>query len=143
VGLCRHPPWGSVGILRACLTAAGTHARTREQFGKRLGDHQLVARHLADLLVAEQNATRACEHASRCWDEGSPDQVLATVLAKHVSATEAARGAAIAVQVLASAGTRDGTAVARAFRDAKCMEIIEGSNEMCQLLLADHVLADA
>jgi len=133
--------WGCVGILRACLSAAGAHARTRIQFGRPLGSHQLVAKHLADLLVAEQNATRACEHASRCWDEGSPDQVLATVLAKHVSATEAARGAAIAVQVLASAGTRDGTPVARAFRDAKCMEIIEGSNEMCQLLLADHVLA--
>jgi methoxymalonate biosynthesis protein len=133
--------WGCVGILRACLTAAGRHARTRVQFGRSLGGHQLVAKHLADLLVAEQNATRACEHASRCWEEGSPDQVLATVLAKHVSATEAARGAAIAVQVLASAGTRDGTAVARAYRDAKCMEIIEGSNEMCQLLLADHVLA--
>ncbi|WBB80357.1 acyl-CoA dehydrogenase family protein [Micromonospora sp. WMMD882] len=135
--------WGCVGILRACLAAAGAHARTREQFGRAIGGHQLVARHLAELLVAERNATHACEHASRCWDQGSPDQVLATVLAKHVSATEAARGAAVAVQVLASAGARDGTAVARALRDAKCMEIIEGSNEMCQLLLADHVLAGA
>ncbi|WP_405097225.1 acyl-CoA dehydrogenase family protein [Micromonospora sp. NBC_01412] len=132
--------WGCVGILRACLHAAGKHARTREQFGRTLGGHQLVARHLAELLVAEQAATRACEHASRCWDEGSPDQVVATVLAKHTSATNAARGAAVAVQVLASAGARDGHAVARAYRDAKCMEIIEGSNEMCQLLLADHVL---
>ncbi|WP_405182243.1 acyl-CoA dehydrogenase family protein [Nocardia sp. NBC_01377] len=135
--------WGCVGILRACLAAAGAHARSREQFGRTLGGHQLVARHLADLLVAEQTALRVCEHASRRWDEGAPDQVLATVLAKHVGATEAARGAAIAVQVLASAGTRDGHAVARAYRDAKCMEIIEGSNEMCQLLLADHVLADS
>ncbi|MEV8515464.1 acyl-CoA dehydrogenase family protein [Dactylosporangium sp. NPDC051484] len=133
--------WGCVGILRACLAAAGAHARSREQFGRPLGSHQLVARHLADLLIAEQAATRACEHASRCWDEGSADQVLATVLAKHVSATQAAQGSAIAVQVLASAATRDGHTVARAFRDAKCMEIIEGSNEMCQLLLADHVLA--
>ncbi|HEV2636983.1 MAG TPA: acyl-CoA dehydrogenase family protein [Actinocrinis sp.] len=134
--------WGCVGILRACLAAAAAHARSREQFGKPLGGHQLVARHLAELLIAEQSASRACEHASRCWDEGRPDQVLATVLAKHVSATEAARGAALAVQVLASAGTRDGHAVARAYRDAKCMEIIEGSSEICQLLLADHVLAN-
>ncbi|MFJ4653381.1 acyl-CoA dehydrogenase family protein [Nocardia sp. NPDC088792] len=135
--------WGCVGILRACLAAAGAHARSRAQFGRTLGGHQLVARHLADLLVAEQTAARVCEYASRCWDEGSPDQVFATVLAKHVGATQAARGAAVAVQVLASAGTRDGHAVARAYRDAKCMEIIEGSNEMCQLLLADHVLANA
>lgn len=132
--------WGCVGILRACLRAAARHAASREQFGAPLGDHQLVARHLAELYAAEQAATRACEHASRCWDAGSPDQVVATVLAKHVSAGHAARGAATAVQVLASAGARDGHVVARAHRDAKLMEVIEGSNEMCQLLLARHVL---
>ncbi len=132
--------WGCVGILRGCLTAAARHAVTREQFGVPLGEHQLVARHLAELLVAEQTATRACEHASRCWDEGSPEQVVAAVLAKHISAGNAARGAATAVQVLASAGARDGHVVARAHRDAKLMEIIEGSNEMCQLMLARHVL---
>ncbi|ATL81600.1 hypothetical protein SMALA_1365 [Streptomyces malaysiensis subsp. malaysiensis] len=62
------------------------------------------------------------------------------MLAKHVSAVQAARGAAIAVQVMASAGARDGHVVARAYRDAKLMEIIEGSNEMCELMLAQHAL---
>ncbi|MGW7580990.1 acyl-CoA dehydrogenase family protein [Kitasatospora sp. NPDC054768] len=133
--------WGCVGILRACLAAATAHASGREQFGRPLAEHQLVAGHLADLYTAEQVASRVCEHASRCWDEGSPDQVAATVLAKHVSATQAARGAATAVQVLASAGSRDGHAVARAYRDAKLMEIIEGSNELCRLMLAQHALS--
>ncbi|MFF2745882.1 acyl-CoA dehydrogenase family protein [Kitasatospora sp. NPDC058048] len=133
--------WGCVGILRACLAAATAHAAGREQFGRPLAEHQLVAGHLADLYTAEQVAARVCEHASRCWDEGSPDQVVATVLAKHVAATQAARGAATAVQVLASAGSRDGHAVARAYRDAKLMEIIEGSNELCRLMLAQHALS--
>ncbi|OQO89692.1 acyl-CoA dehydrogenase [Saccharomonospora piscinae] len=133
--------WGCVGILRACLRAAVAHAKTREQFGKPLAQHQLVAGHLADLLVAEQNAARACEHASELWQRRSPELVTATVLAKHVSAGNAARGAATAVQVLASAGASDGTAVARAYRDAKLMEIIEGSNEICRLLLAEHAVA--
>ncbi|WP_222598506.1 acyl-CoA dehydrogenase family protein [Lentzea tibetensis] len=132
--------WGCVGILRACLAAASAHAKTRQQFGKTLGEHQLVARHLADLLIAEQSATRACEHASKCWDDGSSDVVMATVLAKHLSATSAAAGASTAVQVLASAGAQDGHVVARAYRDAKLMEIIEGSNEICQLVLAQHAL---
>jgi alkylation response protein AidB-like acyl-CoA dehydrogenase len=69
--------------------------------------------------------------------------VIATVLAKHVSAGNAARGAASAVQMLASAGARDGHVVARAYRDAKLMEIIEGSNELCQLMLARHVVAES
>jgi methoxymalonate biosynthesis protein len=65
------------------------------------------------------------------------------VLAKHVSATHAVSGASAALQVLASAGARDGHPVARAHRDARLMEVIEGSSEMCTLILADHVLATA
>ncbi|MFC0105732.1 acyl-CoA dehydrogenase family protein [Kibdelosporangium aridum] len=135
--------WGCVGILRACKAAAAQHARRREQFGVPLVEHQLVARHLAELLIAEQTATQACEHASRCLDAGSPDHVVATVLAKHVGATGAARGAAAAMQVLGSAGAQDGHVVARAYRDAKLMELIEGTNEICQLILARHVAGTA
>jgi methoxymalonate biosynthesis protein len=133
--------WGCVGILRACLSAATEHARRREQSGKLLAGHQLVARHLADLFAAEQISTRVCEHASQCWESRAPDLAIATVLAKHVSAGHAARGAAAAVQVLASAAAQDGHVVARAYRDAKLMEIIEGSNEICQLILAQHAIA--
>ena len=133
--------WGCVGILRACLAAATAHAKSREQFGKPLAQHQLVARHLAELLVAEQTSTLVCQHASRCWDQGSPDLVTAAVLAKQVAAGNAARGAAAAVQVLGSAGAHDGHPVARAYRDAKLMEIIEGSTELCQLMLSEQAMA--
>ncbi|BBB02233.1 putative acyl-CoA dehydrogenase [Actinacidiphila reveromycinica] len=132
--------WGCLGIVRACLHAATAHARSREQGGKRLADHQLVARHLASLVVAEQISARACEHASRRWDANSADLVVSAVTAKHVAAGQAARAAATAVQVLASAGATDGHTVARAYRDAKLMEIIEGSNEICELILAEHAL---
>lgn len=133
--------WGCAGIVRACLTAASAHARSRQQSGKPLAQHQLIAGHLADLLIAEQVSTRVCAHASECWDSGSPEMVIACVLAKHVSAGHAARSSATAVQVLASAGAQDGHVVARAYRDAKLMEIIEGSNEICQLILAEHAIA--
>jgi alkylation response protein AidB-like acyl-CoA dehydrogenase len=129
--------WGCAGILTACSQAAGQHAVTRRQSGRPLADHQLVTRHLADLFIAEQTARRACEHASACWDDGRVEVVIATVLAKHVSATNAAAGAATALQVLASAGARDGL-VARAHRDTKLMEIIEGTNEICELILGRH-----
>ncbi|WP_158841362.1 acyl-CoA dehydrogenase family protein [Saccharothrix deserti] len=132
--------WGCVGILRACLAAATAHARTRTQFGVPLADHQLVARHLAELLVAERTATHTCVHAGELWAAGSPDAVTAAVLAKQVAATGAARGATAAVQVLGSAGAHDGHPVARAYRDAKLMEFIEGSTEINQLLLAEHAL---
>jgi methoxymalonate biosynthesis protein len=135
--------WGCAGIVRACLRAAAAHARDREQSGKPLGEHQLVAGHLADLYVADEVVTQVCRHASTLWDSGSPEQAVAAVLAKHVGATQAATAAATAVQVLASWGAEDGHVVARAYRDAKLMEIIEGSNEISRLVLARHVLENA
>nr|QEO73854.1 acyl-CoA dehydrogenase [uncultured bacterium] len=133
--------WGCVGMLRGCLGAVTAHARSRTQFGKPIADHQLVSRMIAELYAAERVATTMCRHASECWESRSPDLVIATVLAKHVSATQAVRGATSAVQVMASAGASDGHVVARAYRDAKLMEIIEGSSEICQLELARHALA--
>lgn len=135
--------WGCVGILRACVEAVARHAGQREQFGKPLLQHQLVARHLAELYAAERTATFACEQASRAWDTGSPEQVPASVLAKHVAAGNAARGAASALQVLASSAATGGHVVERAYRDAKLMEVIEGSNEICQLILAEHAASTA
>jgi len=133
--------WGCVGILRACLAQATSHARTRRQFGKPLEQHQLIKRYLAELFVLEQSAAQLCEHASRSWDAGTPDTAIKAVLAKQVSARNAAQGSAMAVQVLASAGARGSDLVARAYRDSKLMEIIEGSTEICQLLLADHAMS--
>ncbi|WP_431040638.1 acyl-CoA dehydrogenase family protein [Streptomyces sp. P1-3] len=133
--------WGCVGILRSCLSEAVRHAGRRRTFGAPLGEHQLVRRHLAELHAAERTSTYACREASRHWDENAAEQMHSAVLAKHVSATAAARGASAAAQVLASAGARDGHVVARAYRDTKLMEIIEGSNEISQLMLADQALA--
>jgi methoxymalonate biosynthesis protein len=135
--------WGCAGMLRACLDATVRHARQRVQFGKPLAEHQLVARHLAELSVGEQVVRRCCEFASKCWDDGSPQTGAQAVLAKYVAAKEAVKGATAAVQVLASHGAQDGHPVARAYRDAKLMEIIEGSTEISQLLLAEHALQDA
>ncbi|MGW1278620.1 acyl-CoA dehydrogenase family protein [Streptomyces tsukubensis] len=132
--------WGCAGILRACLTAATADARTREQGGTPIAEHQLVARHIAELYTSEQIATQACRHAAQQWTRGAPDAAVAAVLAKQVAATHAARGAATAVQVLASRGFTDGHVTARAYRDAKAMELIEGSTEISQLILARHAL---
>jgi len=57
------------------------------------------------------------------------------VPAKHVSAGHPARGTSTAVQFSPRWGLQDGHVVARAYRDAKAMEIIAGSNEICQLTL--------
>lgn len=129
--------WGCLGMIRSCLRAAVRHAAERSQFGVRLHDHQLVARRIGEMVAAEQTVLRLCEHASRCWDGSAPGVVSAVLVAKHVAAVQATAVAASAAQVLASAGARDGHPVSRAHRDARLMEVIEGSTEICQLQLAD------
>jgi len=133
--------WGCLGMLRACLAASARHAATRTTFGKPISEHQLIRRHIAELYVAERSLTAACERASRLWDEKSPEHVCAAVLAKYMGGRYAARGASTGLQILASAAAQDGNIVARAYRDAKLMEIIEGSNEISQLMLADEAMA--
>ncbi|MBT0772359.1 acyl-CoA dehydrogenase family protein [Kineosporia sp. J2-2] len=130
--------WGCVGIVQACLGAAVRHTGVRRQFGQVLAAHQLVARRLADMVAAEQASRLSCAQASRWWDEGAPDLVTAAVTAKYLAAGHAAETARSAVQLLASAGAQDGHVVARAYRDAKMMELIEGSTEISQLLLAER-----
>lgn len=132
--------WGCVGILRGCLKAASTHARFRHQFGRPISDYQLILRHLAMLVALENVSTQVCQNASTNWDSNRSSVAFDAVLAKYISARAAADGASTAVQILASAGASDGHLVARAYRDAKLMEIIEGSNEICELLLAEHAL---
>lgn len=133
--------WGCLGIIRACLSAAASHAARHEQFGAPIAKHQLVAGRLGDMYASEQIVTRLCEHAAAHWRDVSPDMVTAVFTAKHVGAIQANAVAASALQILASAGAHDGKAVARAYRDAKMMEIIEGSTEMGRLHLAEKALA--
>ncbi|WP_431973612.1 acyl-CoA dehydrogenase family protein [Micromonospora haikouensis] len=132
--------WGCVGIIRACLSASVRHARSRIVGSQPLAEHQLIQAHLAELLTAERLATLACEQASRQCDDRRPEHVMSAVFAKYTASTRAAQASSTAVQVLASAGAADGGAVARAYRDAKVMEIIEGSSEVSQLLLAGQAL---
>jgi methoxymalonate biosynthesis protein len=134
--------WGCLGIIRACLRSTARHAATRRQSGVRLAEHQLVARRLGEMVAAEQAVLRVCEHAAAAWRDGSPDLPAAALVAKHEGATRAAGTASSAMQVLASAAARDGHPVARAYRDAKLMEIIEGSTEICQLELADAAVRE-
>jgi methoxymalonate biosynthesis protein len=132
--------WGCVGVLRACLAAAARRSIDRVQFGRPIAQHQLVARHIAELRIAEHTATLACERAAEGVDARSPEAHIDVVLAKHIAARSSVAGASRAMQVLASAGMDDAGLISRAYRDSKVMELIEGSNEICELMLAEDTI---
>lgn len=132
--------WGCVGILRACLDASVRHASHREQGGVRLSEHQLVRQRLAEMFVAEQAATELCRATASAWDAGSADVGTRVVAAKYFASRSARVAAEAALQIHGSYAATDGHVVARAYRDSKLMEVIEGSNEVAAMLVADHLL---
>lgn len=132
--------WGCAGLARACVDATAAYAVSRTQFGRPIGEHQLVQRMLTEMAVGAHGARLACLHAGRLMDLRSPQAVPAVWSAKYLAARAAFRAAADAVQVHGANGCAAGSPVQRHLRDAKVMEIIEGTTEIQQTIIARSVL---
>lgn len=132
--------WAGVAVAEAALEEMVGYARSREQFGKRLRQHQLVQAMIAD-AVADVHAARAlCERAGRLIDAGDDDAVHETNIAKLVSSRLAVRVTGDAVQLLGANGVSERYPAERLYREAKVLEIIEGSTQIQQLLVAEYGL---
>jgi alkylation response protein AidB-like acyl-CoA dehydrogenase len=130
---------GCVGILQACLDATVRHSAQREQGGGPLSQHQLVRRMVTDMATDTVAARLLCDRAATLKDAQDPDGTTATLMAKYFASTAAMRAASDAVRLHGAIGCTPQHDVARYFRDAKVMEIIEGSSEIQQLVIADAV----
>lgn len=128
--------WGSVGIAQACLEACLQYAGRRKQFGSLLRDHQLVQRMIAQMVAGVKAARLLCYHAGELKDAGDPASMIETSIAKYFACTTAAKIARDAVQIHGANGCSSEYPVERFYRDAKIMEIIEGSNEIQEITIA-------
>lgn len=121
---------GSVGIVQGCLDAAAAHAT-----GRGLMEHQLVQRMITGMVVSARAGRLLALRAGELIGSGSPDAPMAATEAKYFAGIAAGDAARDAVQILGAAGCSADHPVARYFRDAKVMEIIEGSNEISQTMI--------
>jgi hypothetical protein len=141
--------WGSTGLAQACLETSMRYAGERTQYGKPIGEHQLVQRMLADMLAGVRASRLLCVAAAAARACRDADAVNHTLLAKYFAAATAASVAADAVQLHGAQGTGSASVVERLYRDAKVMEIIEGTSQLLQTLLGRwsggvaHPAADA
>jgi glutaryl-CoA dehydrogenase (non-decarboxylating) len=135
--------WGSVGIAQACLDACGAYASTRQQFGKYLRDHQLVQEMLTHAMMHTQAARLMCLHAGQSRIAGSPEAVVHTAMAKLFATRSATRIVSDTMQIHGAVGFGPGSSLARFFRDAKLMEVIEGSTQILQVLITEAGLEQA
>jgi glutaryl-CoA dehydrogenase (non-decarboxylating) len=127
--------WGCVGLAQACLDASSQYAKERVQYDRAIIDHQLVQRMLTDMVAETYAARLLCAAAGAADDNGDPDAVNQILLAKYFASTRANRAAADAVQIHGAYGIGADSSVGRLFRDAKVMEIIEGTSQLHQSML--------
>ncbi|MEO5346708.1 MAG: acyl-CoA dehydrogenase family protein [Magnetococcus sp. YQC-9] len=135
---------GCVGLARACLEACLDYTSERKQFGVHLREHPLIQRMLTDMITHIEAARLLSIEAGRMKDARDPRSIMATSTAKYFASTMAMRIASDAVQIHGANGCSADYPVQRYFRDAKIMEIIEGSNQIQQTIIAkfghlDHV----
>jgi alkylation response protein AidB-like acyl-CoA dehydrogenase len=128
----------AVGCARACLEHALEHAKERVAFGGPIGRNQGIAFQLADLEVMLENATNLTYKAAWLKDEGRPFS-RAAAIAKLYSTEAAVTATRIATQVLGGSGFIEETPVARFYRDAKILEVGEGTSEIQRIVIARHM----
>ncbi len=129
---------GCVGIAQACVEASLDYAGTRRQFGKPLIKHQLVQGIISDMVTETKAARALCESATAMRQNRDPDAIVEVATAKYFASRTAMRVAESAVQIHGARGCSNEGRVERYFRDAKITEIIEGSNQMHQIIIAHH-----
>jgi alkylation response protein AidB-like acyl-CoA dehydrogenase len=129
---------GCVGIVQAALDASTAYTSRRRVGGTRLRDLQLIRTKIANMVTDVAAARLLVERAARLKDEGDPETIMVTWIAKYFASVAAARHAREAVQIHGANGCGGRYPVARLYRDAKVMEIIEASTELQQLTIADR-----
>lgn len=124
----------AVGLAQGALDQAVAYSRERETFGERIIDHQGLAFVLADMDAAVQSARAMTLHAARLKDLGLPFSREASI-AKLVATDNAMKVTTDAVQVLGGYGYTRDFPVERYMREAKVMQIFEGTNQIQRMVI--------
>jgi short/branched chain acyl-CoA dehydrogenase len=128
----------AVGCIQACLDLSVEYALDRQTFGVPIGRKQGVAFQVADLEVMLHASRLLTYRAAAMKDAGAPVKEFkqAAAIAKLYSTESAVTATRIATQVFGGYGFMEEYAVARLYRDAKVLEIGEGTSEVQRMLIA-------
>ncbi len=124
----------TVGVAQACIDASVSYAQTRKQFGKFIGNFQLIQELIADMTVETEAARLLVYRAAAIKDKGDPATVE-TSMAKYYSSEVAVKAANSAIQIHGSYGYSDEFPVERYFRDVRVSCILEGTSQIHKLII--------
>ena len=125
----------ATGLAQACLDDSLAYAKERQAFGGPIGRYQAVAFKCADMALAVENARNLTYKAAFLKDHGKPFK-QAAAMAKLYSTEAAVTATRDATQIYGGYGYMDETPVSRFYRDAKILEIGEGTSEIQRLVIS-------
>jgi len=125
----------SVGLAQGCLDASVAYAKDREAFGRPIGAYEAIAFKIADMRATIDAARLLTYRAAWLKDQGQPYTTEAAIAKLRASET-AVDVAREAIQVHGGYGFTEEFPLARAYRDAKVLEIGEGTSEILRLVIA-------
>lgn len=125
----------AVGLSQAALDVARRYAGEREQFGRPIVEHQGVGFLLADMATRTEAARTLVLSAADRRDHGF-DVTRVAAMAKLFATDAAMATTTDAVQVLGGAGVTDDYPAERYLREAKILQIVEGTNQIQRLVIA-------
>ena len=130
----------STGLAQGCIDESLRYAREREAFGRPIGDNQAIQFMIADMEVRAHTARLAYYDAAARMRAGEPFKRHASVAKLHAS-NAAVDNARAATQIFGGYGFMNETPVARMWRDAKILEIGEGTSEIQRMLIARDLMS--
>jgi glutaryl-CoA dehydrogenase (non-decarboxylating) len=130
---------GAVGVSQGLIDEAVNYAKTREQFGKPIGQFQMVQEELARMIV-ETEAARLLTYRCALQKDRGIRNTLETSMAKYYSCDVSSRVADSALRILGAYGYSSEYPVERLFRDAKLYQILEGSANVHKMIIASDAL---
>ncbi len=128
----------AVGLAQGCIDECVRYVGEREAFGHKLGESQALQFELADMDARTHVARLAYRDAAALAVAGRPFKREAAI-AKLVASDAAVVNARAATQVFGGYGFMNETPVGRFYRDAKILEIGEGTSEVQRMLIARHL----
>ena len=132
--------FGAYGLARAAQAAALERVTERKQFGRPLHQLQLVQGLLADAAVAADGAELLCRRAADALDQRDEWAISHVLTAKLAASRAASMTAGAAAQVHGATGLVRDSAVDRLVQDARVLEVIEGSTQLIQQLIASQLV---
>jgi short/branched chain acyl-CoA dehydrogenase len=125
----------ATGLAQGCVDECVRYARQREAFGRRLDQHQAIQFAIADMAARAHAARLAWYDAAARLVDGHPIK-KESAMAKLTASNAAMDNARAATQVFGGYGFMNESAVGRFYRDAKVLEIGEGTSEVQRMLIA-------